>query len=103
MLTLTRDTKRLTIIVIYIFLFLAIGTGGYFLFHAAPTCMDGKQNQDETGIDCGGICAMACMETVIGEPIVIREVMVLPVENGVYDVVARIYNPNNTVGAESFV
>lgn len=103
MLTLTRDTKRLTIIVIYIFLFLGLGTGGYFLFRAAPTCLDGKQNQDESGVDCGGVCATACMETVMGEPIVIREVAALPVENGAYDVVARIYNPNNTVGAESFV
>lgn len=102
MLTLTRDTKRLTIIVIYIFLFLGLGTGGYFLFRPAPTCMDGKQNQDETGVDCGGICAVACMETALGEPLVIREVTALPVENGAYDVVARIYNPNNTIGAESF-
>ncbi len=102
MLTLTRDTKRLTIIVIYIFLFLGLSTGGYFLFRAAPTCMDGKQNQDETGIDCGGVCAIVCMEAALGESLVIREVTALPVENGAYDVVARIYNPNNAIGAESF-
>lgn len=102
MLTLTRDTKRLTIIVIYIFLFLGLGIGAYFVARPAPTCMDGKQNQDETGVDCGGVCANACMEAAKGEDLIIRDVVVLPLENDTYDVVARIYNPNNTVGAESF-
>lgn len=102
MLTLTRDTKRLTILVIYAFLFIGLSVGGYFLFRPTPTCTDGKQNQNETGIDCGGICANACLETVIGEPLIIREVVALPVDENVYDVVARIYNPNNTIGAESF-
>lgn len=27
----------------------------------APTCMDGIQNQDETDVDCGGLCATKCM------------------------------------------
>jgi hypothetical protein len=31
-----------------------------------PTCIDGKQNQNETGIDCGGPCA-ACFEGVHGQ------------------------------------
>jgi len=102
MLTLTRDTKRLTIIVIYIFLFIGVGTGLYFLLRPAPTCFDGKQNQNETGIDCGGVCANACLETATGESLVVREVTALPVGDDTYDVVGRIYNPNNTVGAESF-
>ena len=30
----------------------------------APTCSDGVQNQNETGIDCGGVCnACACTES----------------------------------------
>lgn len=102
MLTLTRDTKRLTIIVIYIFLFLGIGTGLYFWLRPAPTCFDGKQNQDEQGIDCGGVCSNACLETVTGEPLIIREVTALPIGDNTYDVVGKIYNPNNTVGAASF-
>lgn len=28
-----------------------------------PTCSDGIQNQDETGIDCGGVCPDTCPET----------------------------------------
>ena len=26
----------------------------------AETCDDEKQNQDETGIDCGGVCEKEC-------------------------------------------
>jgi len=34
----------------------AAGSGG----GNTPTCSDGKQNGDETGIDCGGSCPNAC-------------------------------------------
>lgn len=27
---------------------------------AAPTCSDGKMNQDELGVDCGGVCITPC-------------------------------------------
>ncbi len=33
-----------------------------------PTCSDGVQNQDETGVDCGGVCAAVC-PICSGEPI----------------------------------
>src|SRR3989344_6201594 len=29
-------------------------------FYKSPSCSDGKQNQDETGVDCGGSCAYLC-------------------------------------------
>ena len=29
----------------------------------APTCTDGIQNQDETGVDCGGVCAACAVDT----------------------------------------
>lgn len=102
MLTLTRDTKRLTIIVIYIFLFLGIGIGIYFWVRPAPTCFDGKQNQNEGGVDCGGVCALACAENVVGQALVIREATAFPVGEGQYDVVMQVTNPNNAVGAKTF-
>jgi hypothetical protein len=33
---------------------------GYPYINKAPSCVDSKQNGDETGIDCGGSCAKAC-------------------------------------------
>ncbi|MFZ1626695.1 MAG: hypothetical protein WAT81_02710 [Candidatus Moraniibacteriota bacterium] len=102
MLTLTRDTKRLTIITVYCLVFLVIGVGLYLVFKPKPTCFDGKQNQNERGIDCGGICTMVCMEKIVGNDLLVREITFIPGDRGHYDVVARIFNPNNDIGAASF-
>ena len=43
-----------------------VATGTYFIddisggTNAGPTCSDGIKNQDEVGIDCGGICGQVC-------------------------------------------
>lgn len=102
MLTLTRDTKRLTIIALYLLSTLVIGTGLYFLFQPKPSCIDGKQNQNETGIDCGGVCLVACIEKIVGNDILVREIAFIPTDRGKYDIVAKIFNPNNDIGAASF-
>ncbi len=102
MLTLTRDTKRLTIIAIYLLIFLVIGVGLYLVFKPRPTCFDGARNQNEEGIDCGGICANACVQKTVGNNLLVREITFLPTDRGKYDIVARIFNPNNDIGAASF-
>lgn len=102
MLTLTRDTKRLTIIAVYCLIFFVLGTGGYLAFKPQPTCFDGRQNQNEEGIDCGGICALACMEEVIGNDLLVKEITFIQTGEGRYDIVARIFNPNNDIGAARF-
>lgn len=102
MLTLTRDTKRLTIITIYLLSILVISTSLYFLFKPKPSCVDGKQNQNETGIDCGGVCAVACIEKIVGNDLLVREITFIPTDRGKYDIVAKIFNPNNDIGAASF-
>ena len=33
----------------------------FFLLYETPTCFDGKQNQEEIGIDCGGPCVRLCV------------------------------------------
>ena len=30
----------------------------------APTCFDSKQNQDEKGVDCGGVCSQECLGVI---------------------------------------
>jgi hypothetical protein len=75
----------------------------YFLFlKPVETCFDGKENQDEQGIDCGGICALACVEVVTGRDFEQKEVAFVPAGNGRYDVLAKIYNSNDTIGATAF-
>lgn len=102
MLTLTRDTKRLTIIAIYLLSVLVIGASLYFVFKPKPSCTDGKQNQNEAGVDCGGVCMVACVEKIIGNDLLVREITFIPTDRGRYDIVAKIFNPNNDIGAASF-
>lgn len=53
--------RQLFYISIFIGFFLVLGfIVGYPYFNQAPTCLDNKQNGDETGIDCGGSCQRAC-------------------------------------------
>ena len=60
----------------------------------APSCTDGIQDQNETGIDCGGSCTYLCSAQVL-KPIAR---FVRPLANGGNrtDVIAYIDNPNAT-------
>ena len=61
-----------------------------------PSCVDGIQNQDEQGIDCGGICPIAC----VAKPANVVEVwsrafsLTQSEEGNVYAAVAYIENQN---------
>lgn len=93
--------KRLIILLAFAVLF---GIGGYVTYYIitpAPTCFDKKQNQAEKGVDCGGNCS-PCKDTVQKKDVIVDEVAVALGGNGTYDVVAKITNPNNTLGASSF-
>ncbi len=84
--------------IIYIFiLVLVFGTPTTFYIYKKmqkpASCFDGIQNQDERGVDCGGICQIACFNNVKQEPDIqwSRAYYVAP---GVYNLVAYIQNPN---------
>ncbi len=64
---------------------------GFFFFYKPPSCTDGKQNQDEKGIDCGGVCARICEDD--SQAIVIEWVRLFKIRDGVYSVAARVQNP----------
>ena len=80
-----------------IVLAILVGYVAYKVFFAVePTCFDSKQNQDERGIDCGGICARVCprdAKTIV--PLWSRVFQVTP---GVYSAVAYVENQNRTAG-----
>lgn len=64
----------------------------FSVFNKKPTCFDGKQNGDERGIDCGGICEKLCaLETTDPSIVWSRS---FKVSEGVYNTVAYIKNPN---------
>lgn len=100
---LPRSVKQFVVALIYFFIVVLLGVFVYYAFIKAPeTCFDSKQNQNETGIDCGGVCAMVCKEIVVGEDLRFTEVAFVPGGDGKYDVLGKVYNPNDTEGASSF-
>ncbi len=66
----------------------------YPSFNKPPTCFDGKQNGTETGVDCGGSCALACLAEVDEVSVLwARAFRVVP---GRYNAVAYLENQNNS-------
>lgn len=97
-----RDKKRLYIIAVYAAIFVGVIFLIYEWKKPAPNCFDGKQNQNEQGADCGGVCAKKC-------PIAAKENLIVRqtgyVESGIvgsYDIYAEIANPNSSIGSDSF-
>lgn len=71
------------------------------LINKAPTCVDGKQNSDEKGVDCGGSCEFLCKSQV-------KDVSVLwsrafNVSAGVYDVLIYAENKNVNAGVKNIL
>jgi hypothetical protein len=97
-----NQRKRLIIISIYSLIFLLIVYKIYSWVKPADNCFDSVQNQNEQGIDCGGVCVQKC-EIVAEHDLVVQEAGF--VESGVadsYDLYAVVANPNQTIGSESF-
>ena len=64
-----------------------------------PTCFDNEQNQDERGVDCGGICSLVC--TTDAQPIAAMWQRALPVTPDVYNVVSYVQNMNVAASAQN--
>jgi len=73
-------------------LFVLIYVPFLLFWHEPATCNDGRQNGDETGIDCGGSCSQICRNDAT-DPVVLwtRHFRVAP---HVYSAVAYLENPN---------
>ena len=70
----------------------------YPSLNKAPTCTDGKQNGNETGIDCGGSCPNACLTQVDQVDVLwARAFRVIP---GRYNAVAYLVNHNKNTAVQ---
>ncbi len=98
----TRNNKRLIIILVYLGIFSLFFFLVFLFTHPKPTCNDGKKNQSEKGIDCGGPCRPCKKEMKAKDLTVLEKHIVYGGENGKIDVVIKINNPNNDYGAEYF-
>lgn len=67
-------------------------------FSEAPSCRDGVQNQDESGVDCGGSCAYLCVDQQ--HPPTILFTKAIPNGAGRTDIVALVENRNGTAAAK---
>ena len=90
---LTWGKKRQIIIVsILSFIFLLIvSITLYNLLKKPATCFDNKRNQNETGVDCGGVCSRICLAD--SKSLVIDWVRLFKIRDGMYSAIAQIENP----------
>lgn len=78
---------------------IVFGLPSLLLFYKAPTCFDGIQNGTERGIDCGGSCARLCPADFAAPRVLWSySIQVVP---GIYNALAYIQNPNNSVQVSS--
>jgi len=96
-----RILKRSLIIGIYVLIFALLMLLVYSCVKNKASCIDKIQNQNEEGVDCGGVCP-ACMN-IEAQDIVTKEQGFLNTgQNGNYDLYAKINNPNTQVGSKKF-
>ncbi len=93
----SHKTKIIGIIAIIVIILAAIFVYFKFIKHD-PTCFDGIQNQDERGIDCGGICSLMCLSDV--RPLIPLWTRPIKITGDVYSVVSYIENQNIGNGVE---
>ena len=85
--------RQIIYVLILLSFFLVIGFFvSYPYLHTAPSCFNLKQDKNETGIDCGGVCTISCNAEV--EPISILWSRIFQVVPGRYNAVAYLENKN---------
>jgi hypothetical protein len=69
------------------------------IYGSVPSCSDNIKNQNEEGVDCGGVCPKC---DNLEDDVTWESVEVIEIGNSQYSLVARINNSNPTAGATSF-
>ena len=94
-----RSTQQLKYFSFVLGIALIIASIGLiFIFNRPGTCSDGKQNNGELGVDCGGSCARLCSFEV--SELVTHWARSFPVREDRYDAVAFLENPNFNAGVK---
>ncbi len=89
---LKRQIFYVIVLVIFISVFGFLIISPYF--QTPPTCTDGTQNGNEVGVDCGGSCLLACVDTL--DSIAILWSRAFRVVDSRYNAVAYLENHNTT-------
>lgn len=96
-----RNAKQAVIITVYLILLSLVSWAFYSILEPRPTCFDGKQNQGEEKIDCGGPC-QPCAEEISAQDLKITEKAFVYGGPQKYDAMAKISNPNDQYGSPEF-
>jgi len=96
-----RITKRIIIGLVFLSGLSLFSFFVYKIVSPEKTCFDGKQNQNEKGVDCGGICA-PCRNLSETLDLKVMENSFVFGGNDTYDGLIKISNPNLSVGSPSF-
>jgi hypothetical protein len=79
--------------------FIAVFAFIIYLNWPQPSCTNNKKDDNELGVDCGGVCKIACLSQV--EPLKVHWVRVFEVMSNKYDAVALLENTNAEFGAKT--
>lgn len=90
--------KKRILIILGILLFIGLVFAVFSFQNTEPTCFDGIQNGQESGIDCGGDCQKVCRDEV--RNIVVWWERPFKVSHGVYNAVAFFDNQNLESGIQ---
>lgn len=96
----SRPLKQLIYGAFYLAILFGIGYLFYAPFKSPPSCFDAKQNQSETGIDCGGACPPCELKTL--KAVTVSPVSILDAGGGRLSLVFELRNPNTSFGADKF-
>src|SRR3989338_9568602 len=83
--------KQLTYLLFVLFAVVGL-VFAFWLNITAPSCNDKKQNQDEKGVNCGGVCAKECLGEI--KDLAVLWSKPLKVSGNDYDAVALVENRN---------
>lgn len=97
----SQKRKRRYLLMIGLVVLLILILVGFQLYNQEPSCFDGIQNGQETGIDCGGTCQIVCREEA--RNIVVWWERPFKVASGVYNAVAYFENQNLDSGIREIV
>lgn len=93
-----RLRKQIIIALVYFLIVVGVLALLFWPQTPAPSCHDGVKNQDETGVDCGGVCG-PCI--VLPKDLIVTSSSFTRSENGTYDAVFTVKNPNSEYGLKN--
>jgi hypothetical protein len=97
-----RELKRSIIILSYLLILAGICWLIYYRLQPRESCFDQKMNQNEQGIDCGGVCQKECNVLPQFNLTVEKTGFAESGISGKYDLFGEISNLNNDFGSGSF-